>query len=210
MPVASGLLGRVHRQLFVLLLLPSASACHYLFGDFNEEQVIEIDPSQFGGRAGTGGGQGTPASCTEGTVWCEGAELFVCVGGFASHQAQCESEDHCNATGAGRCLACVGEEFECLDDKNSRRCEDGAWADQPACDDDLTCDEELERCVACQPGDGVCLPDLKTLCLCAEDQTGWEARTCLRGCEGDSFDDRCIDDLAMDGAPADACSGIGG
>jgi hypothetical protein len=210
MRVAAGLLGRVHRQLLALLLLPSASACQYLFGDFNEEQVIEIDPSQFGGRDGTGGDQGTPASCAEGTVWCEGAELFACVDGFASHQDQCASADRCDATGAGRCLVCVDREFECIDDKNSRRCNDGAWADQPPCDERLTCDEDVEQCVACQPADGVCLPDGKTLCQCVEDQTGWEARTCLRGCKDEGFNDRCIDGLAMDGAPADACSAIGG
>ena len=210
MRVASRLLGRVHRPLLGLLLLPSASACQYLFGDFSEEQVIEVDPSQFGGRDGTGGGDGTPTSCSEGTVWCEEAELFVCVDGFASHQAQCDSEDRCDATGAGRCLVCVDDEFECLDDKSSRRCEDGEWVDQPACDDELTCDEELEQCVACQPGDGVCLPDEKTLCQCAPDQTAWEARTCLRGCDYEGFNDRCIEGLASDGAPADACSGIGG
>lgn len=208
MRVASGSLGRPHRQLLLLLLLPSLSACQYLFGDFSEEQVIEIDPSQFGGRDGTGGEQGTPGTCVERAVSCEGPLLLACSDGFWAVRDECDSAELCDDSGAGSCLVCVENEFECLGDQNSRRCEGGEWVDQPPCEDGLRCDQEIEQCAACRVGDGVCTPDGEVLCMCREDQTGWEARNCPLGCTNEGFNDHCVDDISATGAPADACSGI--
>jgi hypothetical protein len=203
MRVASGPFGRPHRLLLWLLLLPSLSACHYLFGDFSEEQVIQIDPTPSGGRDGVGGRSG---ACAEGTPSCEDGQLFACVEGFQSFQQDCGAPELCDASGDGRCLVCIEDDFECLDTKNSRHCEDGEWVEHPACEGALRCSEEVEQCVACDPGDGVCVGAV--LCTCLEDLSGWEARTCLRGCKREGFNDRCIEDLAMLDADASLCSKI--
>ena len=200
MRVASGLLGRPRRQLLSLLLLcPSLCSCQYLFGDFSEEPV----------RDGTGGDPGAPMFCAEGTSSCEGAQLLTCDGGFMSFRADCVNAELCDDSGAGRCLVCIDGEFECVDDQSPRRCEGGAWVDEPPCEDGLRCDPVIEQCAACRAGDRACGLGAAVLCLCLEDQTGWEAHACELGCTGEGFSDRCIDDISVPGAAIDDCSGIG-
>jgi len=202
MRAASSLPGRRRRALLAASWLGSATACQYVFGDFEEAGVADLE---VGGRSGTGGDPGV-TSCIDGTASCDGSVLYVCSAGFWDYQADCESAERCDATGEGRCLACVDDEFECVDDENSRRCENGDWVDLPVCDDHLKCDDEIEQCAACRLGDGVCVGSV--LCLCLENQTEWEAFDCPRGCAEAGFSDRCVDDISVSGGPPEACTGI--
>lgn len=208
MPRASSFPGSRRRSLLAVLCLTSTPACQYVFGDFDEEPVVEVavgGASGASGGSGTGGGAGSSV-CAEGTAKCDGRVLLGCSEGSWIYEDDCASAVRCDDSGAGRCLACLGDEFECIDDENSRRCEDGEWVDLPPCEAGLRCDPEIEQCARCREGDGVCVAGV--LCLCHENQTEWEAFDCPLGCAEFGFRDRCADDLAVSGGPVEVCTGI--